>query len=52
MQLTKQEVFNLCRDQCYDNGHIFWWDFSEEQLLEFVERIETLVLLKKELNEE
>lgn len=51
MTLTPKEIFKLCGEQCKDNLHVFWWEFTEPELLEFVERIETLVLLKKELNE-
>lgn len=55
MQLTKQEVFELCRKQCKDNFHVFWWEFTEEELFEFVEQIEqktmqSLVEITKEQN--
>lgn len=40
MSLTPQEVFDLCRKQCKDNLHIFWWEFLEEELLAFVKEIE------------
>lgn len=37
--IRKQDIFRIAQCQCKDNLHQFWWEFSEEELMKFVENL-------------